>query len=566
MSDSDLNEIIYIKKLTEKGQLKDALKKVSELEKRNDISDHDILRFKLLKGRILCRTHQLPEAINYTQQILQESQIQGDLISYFDALLILAYAYILKGNLSQGETILIQAEELFEKLEVASEIYLREKESYMVRIRANLVALRGDTHLSLKLNEKALELAKDSEDKDLKVTCLVNLSEGYQILGEYDKAIYYAKRALEVPYPILLMWRLGILIESLLCKNDIVNAKFYFQKMSDLRDKDIFEADNRDYHYYKALILKTSLRAKDRVKAEEIFKDIIEEGENVDFPIMFRSLYNICGLFLIELRITNDIDIINEIKPYIAKLLKYSESQQSYLILAETYLLQAKLSLLTFNIKEAKQFLIQAQQIAERYGLKLLAIKISNEHDELLKQLAIWENLEKSEATLNERLKLARINEQMEDMLRKRVVEPVKIQDEESVVILIISKGGNPIFSQSFTEGWSFKDHLFGGFLSAVNSFSDEMFSQGLDRAIFGEYTLIMNAISPFIICYLFKGQSFLAQQRMKHFIDTIQNDKKIWETIKKYYQANRLIQVKDIPSLDLLVNEVFIERVVSLS
>jgi hypothetical protein len=281
---------------------------------------------------------------------------------------------------------------------------------------------------------------------------------------------------------------------------------------------------------------------------------------------MFRSLYNICGLFLIELRITNDIDIINEIKPYIAKLLKYSESQQSYLILAETYLLQAKLSLLTFNIKEAKQFLIQAQQIAERYGLKLLAIKISNEHDELLKQLAIWENLEKSEATLNERLKLARINEQMEDMLRKRVVEPVKIQDEESVVILIISKGGNPIFSQSFTEGWSFKDHLFGGFLSAVNSFSDEMFSQGLDRAIFGEYTLIMNAISPFIICYLFKGQSFLAQQRMKHFIDTIQNDKKIWETIKKYYQANRLIQVKDIPSLDLLVNEVFVERVVSLS
>jgi hypothetical protein len=104
---------------------------------------------------------------------------------------------------------------------------------------------------------------------------------------------------------------------------------------------------------------------------------------------------------------------------------------------------------------------------------------------------------------------------------------------------------------------------LFGGFLSAVNSFSDEMFSQGLDRAIFGKYTIIMNAIPPFIVCYLFKGQSFLAQQRMKLFVDTIQNDKKIWEPIKKYYQANRLVQVKDIPSLDLLVNEIFIERVI---
>jgi len=162
-------------------------------------------------------------------------------------------------------------------------------------------------------------------------------------------------------------------------------------------------------------------------------------------------------------------------------------------------------------------------------------------------------------------MELARLNEQIDNMLQKRVTEPDEIQDEESVLILIISKGGNPIFSQSFTEGWSFQDHLFGGFLSAVNSFSDEMFSQGLDRAIFGEYTLIMNAISPFIICYLFKGQSFLAQQRMKHFIDTIQNDKKIWETIKKYYHANRLVQVKDIPSLDLLVNEIFIERAILL-
>ena len=175
----------------------------------------------------------------------------------------------------------------------------------------------------------------------------------------------------------------------------------------------------------------------------------------------------------------------------------------------------------------------------------------------------MWENLKKSTSSLKERMELARLNEQMENMLRKRVVEPDEAKEEESVVILIISKGGNPIFSQSFEEGWSFQDHLFGGFLSAVNSFSDEMFSQGLDRAIFGEYTIIMNAVSPFIVCYLFKGQSFLALQRIKHFIDTIQNDKKIWEPIKKYYQANRLVQEKDIPSLDSLVNEIFIERAI---
>jgi len=205
--------------------------------------------------------------------------------------------------------------------------------------------------------------------------------------------------------------------------------------------------------------------------------------------------------------------------------------------------------------------LTQGQQIAEKFGLDLLARKISNDHDVLLKELNMWENLEASDISLAERIELARLNKQMGQMVRKRVVEPDEVQEEKSVVILIISKGGIPIFSHSFAEGWSFQDHLFGGFLSAVNSFSDEMFSQGLDRAIFGEYTIIVNVLTPFFICYLFKGQSFLAQQRMKHFVDTIQNDKKIWEPIKKYHQAKRFAQEKDIPSLDLLVKELFIER-----
>ena len=445
MFDSELKEIIHAKELTGEGKLSEALKIVSALEKRSDISNHDLLLCKLLKGRILCRTLQYLEAINYANHILQESQKQGDSISYFDALLILAHSYIMKGNLSQGEPILIQAEELFEKLEVASEIDLREKQSYMVRIRANLVAFKGETRLYIKLNERALELAKDSEDKFLKVVCLANLSEAYLFLREYDKAMDYAKRAIEVPY-LRVIGRLCILIESLLCKNDIVNAKFYFQKMSDLRDKDISEVDDITYRYSKALILKTSLRAKDRVKAEEIFKYIIEERENVNFQITMKSLLSICGLLLIELRFTNDIDIISEIKPYIAKLLNFFERQQSYWFFAETYLLQAKLSLLTFNIKEARRFLIQAQQIAERFEISQLAIIISKENEDLLKKLDSWENLMEIEAPMAERIELARLDELIETMTQKRIVITSQVIEERVTItkekkICLVCKG-----------------------------------------------------------------------------------------------------------------------------
>ncbi len=94
-------------------------------------------------------------------------------------------------------------------------------------------------------------------------------------------------------------------------------------------------------------------------------------------------------------------------------------------------MLQARVSLITFDIKEARRFLTQAQQISERFGLKQLATRISNEHEELVKQLDIWEKLKKSNAPLTERLKLARIEDQMEEILRNRMLLTTRISEEQ---------------------------------------------------------------------------------------------------------------------------------------
>ncbi|MBY9014315.1 MAG: tetratricopeptide repeat protein [Candidatus Lokiarchaeota archaeon] len=572
MSHSEMKELIKAKNLIREGRIKEAHQIVLGLENYENLTAEELLLCKLLKANLLYRSMKYSDAIIYTDELFKESQKQGDLLTYLDALIIKSFANIMLGNVSESEDIIKKADNLFKKIKGTSTIDLRERKSFLVRIKANICTWRGEIHRSLELNKEAFELAKGSNNKELISGSLINIAEKYELLGDYDNAKLYAERALEIQYQPWLMYQLGFIIDILLDNGDIEEANNYFQQIIEIREKDKSKINDILYRYYKAVLLKTSLRSENRVKSEKLLKQIID-NEDISGGIKsfwakkrIFTIINLCDLLLIELRITNYPEIIDEIQPYIQKLLDFAEQQHSYWILCETHLLQAKLSLLTFDIQKAKRFLTQGQQVAEKYGLKMLARKISNEHDELLKQLTIWEDLKKLEAPLTERLKLARLNEQMDNILRKRVVELDEIQDEESVVILIISKGGNPIFSQSFAKGWSFQDHLFGGFLSAVNSFSDEMFAQGLDRAIFGEYTIIMNVISPFIICYLFKGQSFLAQQRMKHFIDAIQNDNKIWEPIKKYYQANRLIQVKDIPSLDLLVNEVFVERAILLN
>ena len=119
----------------------------------------------------------------------------------------------------------------------------------------------------------------------------------------------------------------------------------------------------------------------------------------------------------------------------IRSLLDNAERCKSYWILCETYLLQAKISLLTFNIKKAKRFLTQAQQIAERFSLNQLASKITNENEELLKKLDLWEELKKLEAPIADRFELARLGEQIGEMIQNRT--PLKAQiKEEKVAIL----------------------------------------------------------------------------------------------------------------------------------
>jgi len=50
MSDSEFKEIIQVKELIEEGKVRDALKIVSDLEKRSDISNHDLLKKEMKKS------------------------------------------------------------------------------------------------------------------------------------------------------------------------------------------------------------------------------------------------------------------------------------------------------------------------------------------------------------------------------------------------------------------------------------------------------------------------------------------------------------------------------------
>ncbi|UCC19084.1 MAG: tetratricopeptide repeat protein [Promethearchaeota archaeon] len=420
----------------------------------------------------------------------------------------------------------------------------------------------GEFNISLEHSMKSLNLFEKLKNKLMVAGLKNNIGYINGIIGNYDVALKYLEDALIIweQEPINIEGCLDSLIFVSLEKGDIELAQKYFQRLEELYYKRRNGEIETLYQYNKAKMLKRSSRIRDIAKAEELLKKLLDKKPTF-LNISIDVYIELCDLLLSEFSINKNPEVLKEINHNFEQLLTIAEKSHSYLIFCETFILQAKLALVNLDVKAARRFLTQAQKIAESYGIKRLAMKISYEHDELLKQLKIWEEFKESKISMSERIKLSRLNEQMEDLVSKRMIKVPELSDEEPILLLIVSEGGTPLFSQSFIEDKSYEDHLFGGFLSAVNTFMDEMFSEELDRATFGEHTLLLRSISPFFLCYIYKGQSYSAQNRINSFINEIQRNKEVWSTFEKYYQMNKEIQLKDIPTLDPIIKEIFIDR-----
>jgi len=423
----------------------------------------------------------------------------------------------------------------------------------------------GEMDTSLKHNIRSLELFKKINSSFNIAILLNNLGGLYGEIGEYKLAVEHLEESInileQIPQSFISIEdTIESLIDLAVEHGDNKCAQKYFHRLENIYNQKKGDRIKFGYKFTKALILKASSRIRDKAKAEELFKELIET-DTIFFDAIIKAHIHLCDILLTEYRIENNVEVLNELNYYIAKLLTIAEKQKSFLVFCETFILQAKLALLTFDMKAARRLLTQAQKIAESYGIKRLAIKISYEHDELLKQSKIWESLKESKKPLSERWKLAGLNEQMEKMVKKRMIEIPKLSNEEPVLLLIVSEGGVPFFSHSFIEDKSFESHLFGGFLSTIDYFIKEMFSEGLDRAVFGDHTLLMKSIPPFFISYIFKGDSYYALQKVEYFIDHIQKEEDIWQNLLKFFQINQSIQLKDIPLLDSLITEIFIAR-----
>ncbi len=383
------------------------------------------------KGLIYTENGYLDKGLKYTERSLKLQKELGNEQDLARSLTQMGFILFLKGEYDSA-------------LKYLEESLKLEEGSFNRNILVTFTCIgnvnlgRGNLDRALEYYQKSFKVAKEMNAKDIiawNLNCFGIVCDGQ---GNLDSALEYLKRSLaiydEIGHNFMISAVLDSLIYVFLDRNSLEQARYYLNRLKQLKDRDNSKYIECGYLINKALMLKKTLRARDRVEAEEILKQLVGE-EHMDHEYKIYALLNLCDLLLIELRNSSDLKILDELQPYITQLLDIAEQQGSYRLLAETYLLQSKLSLLTLDIKKARRFLTQAQQIAERFGLNLLYTKISNEHDKLLEQLSMWEKLKESNAPLTERIELAQLGEQMENMLRKRAALTAIISEEKVTIL-----------------------------------------------------------------------------------------------------------------------------------
>ena len=427
---------------------------------------------------------------------------------------------------------------------------------------ADIYYLKSELNRALKYRQQVLALAEELNSTDAIIMALLEVGFLYKVTGKNNLVIEYTERSLTLSEKwgliILMAQSLHQLILTYIDEKSREKANRYFFRLSELYNQTKDKGDIDISFWYlmaKAYMMKTSTRMRDRVEAQALFKELIDHASE---DVLIFSLSNLCDLLLEELSMHNDPEILDEINPLITKTLDIAETAHNYYWLAETKLLQAKLALIQMNIEEAERLMVQAQRIADLHGLNLLAWGISSEHDKLLNQIDVWDKVKKEEAPIAERVKLASTNGILERIQGKRAVDTPELVDEQSTVLLILAEGGVLVFSYPFSDKWRIDEGLFSSSLSAFTSFSTKFFSKGLDRVKFGDDMMLMESIGSFSFCYLFKGQTYLARQKLTKFTEEVQNNKSLWQNLEHHFKMGQVLELKESPQLESLITEIF--------
>ncbi|MFW9997960.1 MAG: tetratricopeptide repeat protein [Candidatus Odinarchaeota archaeon] len=306
---------------------------------------------------------------------------------------------------------------------------MEETENYfgwvLLCVIGEIYLLKGQFELALQYQLKALHFVRGAHFIFYNDRLLVSRSVGkvYQALGSFDDALNYYKQGLDalkfVRYSHRLFYSSMLLYNlfSLHFEHGLVKqAENYLQQLEELAGKTerVMEADykltNLFYRLAKSQVLKNSSRLIEKAEAQKILQNIVAE-EIIFHEYTIEAMYYLCEMFFEELKLSDDVAIMKEVKNLTTKIHEIGQEYHAYPAVVDALILQSKLATLEADIQGATKLLAQAAVLAEEKSLIRHQKKVKQEQLDLDTQLEEWKALYERNAPMYERIEQARLAE-----------------------------------------------------------------------------------------------------------------------------------------------------------
>ncbi len=427
-----------------------------------------------------------------------------------------------------------------------------------------IIHIKGNLDQALQHYQKSLKLWKKSPNPVGLAELYKNMGYLYREMGKHDKAIKCLKKSLtlreEVGNPFLIAESLFYLIVVHLDLRHVDDCHQYFIRLEKLTNQNPNTTIEILFRVARALMLKHRPRAKYKWEAHSILEQVYSE-RITDFHVRVLVLLNICDLLIWQHELTEETEILEEIDEVISQLLQVARTQQSHLLLAQTYWLKAKVALIKGQVDDARMYLTQAQILAEELGLSWLASQISKDHDKLLSHESLIDILSQGDLTITEKMRLVGLKGFMGKLVRKELLETLGNGNKDKmspVFLLIIHKNGILLHAKEFSQDVSKPFDLIGGFLGALDSFSRDAFSRSLDRIRLGEYTVVMLPLGSLLLALACKGSSFAALELLQQLGSRISSSSEVHQELLNAAENSKPISPRIQRKLDNIINDLF--------
>ncbi len=334
------------------------------------------------------------------------------------SLINIGVTYRLKGDLNQ-------AKEYYNRsLAIQNDLSIGPEFALAMNNLGEIFNLQGELDTALDFYQRSLLIYENMGNMEGIALSLTNIGDINSRRGSPEIALEYYQRSLTISEDIgnahLISTILTELVKLALEDNNSVAARDYLSKLEQVTSESDSKVVSQHYRLSNALILKKSGRVRDRVKAEDIFEQIIEEGMT-DQTVTAEAMIHLCDLLLIELKATGEEEILVKVKGLTQQLVSIAQEQASHPLIVETYLLQSKLAVVAFEFKQGKELMERAKELADEKGLYKLAQIVDNEIKILQHQQKQWETVLEKSPSKQEMVDLTNLNELLERMVQKTV-------------------------------------------------------------------------------------------------------------------------------------------------